>query len=544
MEIILHCGFPKTATTFLQFFFFYNKLQLEKNGIFYPTISGPVHDDCAPGTGYVRCADNMLFYIEQAKAKGFRRILFSNEYFSYTDFSDYGFLKEHQVTCVSFVRYFTSGNESLLHQFTRIPFAPDNAEDLRVTPVVVLNSLLREKKFFNNVEVYSYEDAKNTNIAKFFLRILKIDDISCFNFNIDHFFAKNRSLYTAEALFMNDIQVLPLSRQDRYSIYNYLLKNCVTSLKKNYLFIPAQIYRALAKEQADSIKELALLMGCDHYGEGSLQWLEGMEACPWKRLPQSLWEEIFYNLPQATQNAIREALPPRHSLFQSAGLLQSPDFFPGYIMKNYRDSFDYPQTYEAAIAVARQLPFDPSYRDGQYTMGVFWGRFKNLWRLSYNEIASTIYTQWFNKRYRNILLVELSNKIDQETFNIIESDDHIYDERFLEQLLFKISWHAHRKYIYDQAERLAGREVYFGGCGEIYSTLHVFFNKSIVKRIIVDKGPHAENVNGIPVGHPDDILPYTDAIPIVIFSNQASNICKKIQGKYLQYTDIVTCTMV
>ena len=30
MEIILHCGFPKTATTFLQFFFFYNKLQLEK----------------------------------------------------------------------------------------------------------------------------------------------------------------------------------------------------------------------------------------------------------------------------------------------------------------------------------------------------------------------------------------------------------------------------------------------------------------------------------------------------------------------------------
>ena len=42
-------------------------------------------------------------------------------------------------------------------------------------------------------------------------------------------------------------------------------------------------------------------------------------------------------------------------------------------MKNYRDSFDYPQTYEAAIAVARQLPFDPSYRDGQYTMGVFWG---------------------------------------------------------------------------------------------------------------------------------------------------------------------------
>ena len=72
----------------------------------------------------------------------------------------------------------------------------------------------------------------------------------------------------------------------------------------------------------------------------------------------------------------------------------------------------------------------------------------------------------------------------------------------------------------------------------------MFFNKSIVKQIIVDKGPHAENVNGIPVGHPDDILPDADAIPIVIFSNQATNICKKIQEKYLQYTDIVTCTMV
>lgn len=543
MEIILHCGFPKTATTFLQFFFFYNKLQLEKNGIFYPTISGTTHYDCAPGIGYASYANNMLFYIEQAKAKGFERILFSNEFFSYTDFTDYDFLKEHKVTCVFFVRYFTSGNESLLHQIMRTPFIPGNMES-SPAPIDILNNLLRIKEFFNNIKVYSYEDAKSENIAKFFLRKLKIDDISCFNFDIDHITAKNRSLYTAEALFVNDIQVLPLPRQERYSVCNYLLKNCVTSLKKNYLFIPAQIYRALAKEQADSIKELALLMGCDHYGEGSLQWLEGMEACPWKRLPQNLWEEIFYNLPQATQNAIREALPPRHSLFQSVGLLQSPDFFPGYIMKNYRDSFDYPQTYEAAIAVARQLPFDPSYRDGQYTMGVFWGRFKNLWRLSYNEIASTLYTQWFNKRYRNILLVELSNKIDQETFNIIESDDHIYDERFLEQLLFKISWHEHRKYIYDQAERLAGREIYFWGCGEIYNALHMFFNKSIVKQIIVDKGPHAENVNGIPVGHPDDILPDADAIPIVIFSNQATNICKKIQEKYLQYTDIVTCTMV
>lgn len=544
MEIILHCGFPKTATTFLQFFFFYNKLQLEKNGIFYPTIPGTAHYDCAPGVVPVRYTNNMRFYIEQAKAKGFERILFSNEFFPYTDFTDYGFLKENKVTGVFFVRYFTSGNESLIHQLAETSFVPGDINVLYTTPTDILNSLLRKKAFFNNIEVYSYEDAKNANIAKFFLRILKIDDISCFNFNIDHITAKNRSIYTSEALFMNDIQALPLRRQERHSIYNYLLKNCVTSLKKNYLFIPAQIYRTLAKEQADSIKELALLMGCDHYGEGSLQWLEGMEDCPWRRLPQNLWEEIFYNLPQATQNAIREALPPRHSLFQSVGLLQSPDFFPGYIMKNYRDSFDYPQTYEAAIAAARQLPFDPSYRDGRYTMGVFWGRFKNLWRLSYNEIASTLYTQWFNKRYRNILLVELSNKIDQETFNIIESDDHIYDERFLEQLLFKISWHEHRKYIYDQAERLAGREIYFWGCGEIYNALHMFFNKSIVKQIIVDKGPHAENVNGIPVGHPDDILPDADAIPIVIFSNQATNICKKIQEKYLQYTDIVTCTMV
>ena len=72
----------------------------------------------------------------------------------------------------------------------------------------------------------------------------------------------------------------------------------------------------------------------------------------------------------------------------------------------------------------------------------------------------------------------------------------------------------------------------------------MFFSRSIVKQIIVDEGSHAGNVDGIPVGHPDDNLPYNTNMPIVIFSKHASIICKKIKDKYSQYTDIVTCTMI
>lgn len=548
MEIVLHCGFPKTASTFLQFFFRQNKSQLEKNGIFYPTISGHAHYDCSAGDilfcDSAMCANNMNFYIEQAKIKGMERILFSNEFFPNNNFSDYTFLKNYKVSCIFFVRHFTSANESIIYENMRVPFVPKYDLNGLFTPKEMLDRILEKKSLFNNISVYSYDNAKNNNIAHFFLNTLKINNISEFNFSVNNIHARNRSLYTSEALFMRDIQLLPLSQQERYNIYFYLLKNCVTSHKKNYLFISPQKYRALAREQKNSIEELATLMDYPCYGEDSLRWLDEMEICPWERLPQNLWEEIFYNLSNAIQGAIRDNLPPHHSPYHSIELLQSPDFFPGYVMKRYCDSTYYPQSYGAAIDAAREMPFDPSCKEGPYTLKQIFWRFKSLCCFSYKKGVNDYCTMRFNKRYRSLLLTELSNKVDEEAFKIIELDDCVYDEKFLEHLLLKFIWYSHRNYIYEQAERLANREIYFWGCGEIYNALHMFFSRSIVKQIIVDEGSHAGNVDGIPVGHPDDNLPYNTNMPIVIFSKHASIICKKIKDKYSQYTDIVTCTMI
>lgn len=94
-----------------------------------------------------------------------------------------------------------------------------------------------------------------------------------------------------------------------------------------------------------------------------------------------------------------------------------------------------------------------------------------------------------------------------------------------------------------KAAELAGKEVIFWGCGEMYKRKCHIFRKSRPKYIL-SEFPASATVHGIPVQHPDNVLPHAAPVPIVIFAGieGGGEIKKKIQTLYPQFTDIYVCT--
>lgn len=94
-----------------------------------------------------------------------------------------------------------------------------------------------------------------------------------------------------------------------------------------------------------------------------------------------------------------------------------------------------------------------------------------------------------------------------------------------------------------KAAELAGKEVIFWGCGEMYKRKCHIFRESRPKYIL-SEFPAPAMVHGIPVQHPDNVLPHAAPVPIVIFAGieGGGEIKKKIQTLYPQFTDIYVCT--
>jgi hypothetical protein len=91
--------------------------------------------------------------------------------------------------------------------------------------------------------------------------------------------------------------------------------------------------------------------------------------------------------------------------------------------------------------------------------------------------------------------------------------------------------------------RLAGREVYFWGCGSLYSLRSRLFAESRPRCILVDaiRGDMPEDMDGLPVQHPRDVLPGGDILPIVIFIQDINAVYRTIREHYPEFTDLVFC---
>jgi MoaA/NifB/PqqE/SkfB family radical SAM enzyme len=97
-----------------------------------------------------------------------------------------------------------------------------------------------------------------------------------------------------------------------------------------------------------------------------------------------------------------------------------------------------------------------------------------------------------------------------------------------------------------QGIQLAGIKVYFWGCGETYHKYKLFFAQTKPQCILLDTpGDRPDEVDGISVRHPDEVLTHGEKLPIIIFASPENNavIMDAICARYQEWqgSDIVPC---
>ncbi|GHU03882.1 hypothetical protein FACS1894205_1170 [Alphaproteobacteria bacterium] len=87
--------------------------------------------------------------------------------------------------------------------------------------------------------------------------------------------------------------------------------------------------------------------------------------------------------------------------------------------------------------------------------------------------------------------------------------------------------------------KLAGRDVYYWGCGEFYSLHKRFFKDCKPRCILLDHNPEGfAEKDRIPVRHPKDVLSSEDKLPIIIFAWDTTYILSTIENLYKNYVPI------
>ncbi len=202
-----------------------------------------------------------------------------------------------------------------------------------------------------------------------------------------------------------------------------------------------------------------------------------------------------------------------------------------------------PKEEQALYDFAAQVPFDPSLKTSLRVHSTVLKIFEGT-PLAEKYPYLLSHTFDMKKFSRTIILAELRNKVDAQTFDDIQQDD-FYMKRpdRLFGLMLNIIHDRHYQYLYAEIERLKGKDVYFWGCGEMYHYKRHLFSELKPRCILVNKGEHPKALDNLPVLHPDKILPQGDVLPIVIFSISPNTICRTIARLYPQYTDIVACAL-
>jgi hypothetical protein len=96
-----------------------------------------------------------------------------------------------------------------------------------------------------------------------------------------------------------------------------------------------------------------------------------------------------------------------------------------------------------------------------------------------------------------------------------------------------------------QGELLAGRKVYFWGCGETYRKYRQYFARAKPQAFLLDIDECVGMYDDLPVRHPDNVLKSGEKLPVVIFAAPENNerILSTIKEKYpcLNRQDLICC---
>lgn len=115
---------------------------------------------------------------------------------------------------------------------------------------------------------------------------------------------------------------------------------------------------------------------------------------------------------------------------------------------------------------------------------------------------------------------------------------HIYSDDSTERELMRLAaW---------QGQQLAGKRVFFWGCGEAYRAYRNFFGQTIPEAILLDAcADLPTEIDGIPVRRPEELLLQGERLPIIIFASRqhSATILKKLLTNFPQYSkdDICIC---
>ncbi len=103
----------------------------------------------------------------------------------------------------------------------------------------------------------------------------------------------------------------------------------------------------------------------------------------------------------------------------------------------------------------------------------------------------------------------------------------------LYELFWELYGEHHRRILREKAAALAGKEVYFWGCGASYKKFAGLFAAAKPVAFLIDMPGYPAQVEGIPVIHPKD-LTADDAKPVIVFTRKCylPSLVKNLEHKY------------
>lgn len=144
------------------------------------------------------------------------------------------------------------------------------------------------------------------------------------------------------------------------------------------------------------------------------------------------------------------------------------------------------------------------------------------------------------------LLIAEANRIIKKSVveRLHHNKEYLTSPSLLIPLIQQTIRDRHQAYLLREVERLAGKDVYFFGCGELYKMKRNLFAKLNPRCILVDYDcePSAA-MDGLAICKAAEILPRGEILPIVIFSGKAGIIAQRLRQQYPDYMDIITCVM-
>ncbi|CAK7028011.1 MAG: hypothetical protein DELT_02658 [Desulfovibrio sp.] len=233
-----------------------------------------------------------------------------------------------------------------------------------------------------------------------------------------------------------------------------------------------------------------------------------------------------------------ERADQKKSLFSSFAKMHGVDFISG------KEVFDFPVRDELKTARHGSMPFPCSVVWGRRAdeLSIAWNldilpcpylrekedRLGNLGESSLETIfTSPVYREFYRKHWdRDLESLPLCARCNQPNHAASPEES------------LRLAAH--------EAQRLAGREVYFWGCGEAYRQYAALFNRCKPHCILYDApDPPPAEVDGIPVRHPADELAKGLLLPIVVFAHPRHNhaILETIRSRYPGYGpgNVVLC---